>query len=376
MKQLFPLLVLLAAACQSHHPSISGTIADTPCDSILVVTIPTDNPESRTSDTIALNNGHFEFHPEGHTLSEVLIYALPSARPAADGSRQAFSMRPIALQYQPGSEVSIRGTIEDYTLSGDDFYRTLNAFREYCRPLSRQIDSLQKVSGRLMAEGRELPTEIGTSIRQISRQITALTADYISEHPDTEAAVSLLANLDQEHLAKSLDEISERVRNGVMAPFYQKIRQRYDTVRARQQAAEQVREGMTAPDFTATTADGRTVRLSELRGKYVVLDFWGSWCGWCIKGIPSMKQCYDRHRDRMEIIGIACRDTEAKWHKALEEHQLPWTNVLNGTDPDLSILYAVGGYPTKYIIGPDGRIMKKITGERPEFYEFIDREVR
>lgn len=67
--------------------------------------------------------------------------------------------------------------------------------------------------------------------------------------------------------------------------------------------------GSPAPDFTLKTADDKNFTLSSLRGKYIVLDFWGSWCGWCIKGIPKMKRYYDRYKSKLEIVGIDCNDT-------------------------------------------------------------------
>ena len=72
--------------------------------------------------------------------------------------------------------------------------------------------------------------------------------------------------------------------------------------------AETTDDGL-APDFELPDLQGNPLKLSSLRGKYVVLDFWGSWCVWCIRGIPAMKEAYTKHKDKMEILGIDCRDT-------------------------------------------------------------------
>jgi thiol-disulfide isomerase/thioredoxin len=82
-----------------------------------------------------------------------------------------------------------------------------------------------------------------------------------------------------------------------------------------------------APDFELPDLQGQPLKLSSLRGKYVVLDFWGSWCIWCIRGIPSMKEAYTKYKDKMEILGVDCRDTEEKWKAAVKEHELPWLHV-------------------------------------------------
>ena len=60
--------------------------------------------------------------------------------------------------------------------------------------------------------------------------------------------------------------------------------------------AQDIAAGVKAPDFTAQKVDGKSFTLSSLQGKYVVLDFWGSWCRWCIKGFPDMKEAYAKHK--------------------------------------------------------------------------------
>lgn len=129
-----------------------------------------------------------------------------------------------------------------------------------------------------------------------------------------------------------------------------------------------------APDFELPDLQGNLLKLSSLRGKYVVLDFWGSWCIWCIRGIPAMKEAYTKHKDKMEILGIDCRDTETKWRNAVEKYELPWLHV-RCNDAQLQILgqqYNIEGFPTKVVIDPEGKIAKVIVGEDPEFYTYLD----
>ena len=132
--------------------------------------------------------------------------------------------------------------------------------------------------------------------------------------------------------------------------------------------------GDMAPDFELPNLQGSTTKLSSLRGKYVVLDFWGSWCIWCIRGIPHMKEAYSKYKDKMEILGVDCRDTEEKWKAAVEEHQLPWMQV-RCPDAQLQSIasqYNIEGFPTKVIIDPNGKLVKTVVGEDPEFYTFLD----
>lgn len=137
-------------------------------------------------------------------------------------------------------------------------------------------------------------------------------------------------------------------------------------------ATELLKPGTEAPDFALATPDGKTVKLSDMRGKYVVLDFWGSWCGWCIKGMPDMKKYYEKYSGKFEIVGIDCNDTEAKWKDAVKKHELPWIHVKSEKADATPQKYAVEGYPTKVILNPDGTIYKVIVGEDPQFYKELD----
>ena len=132
-------------------------------------------------------------------------------------------------------------------------------------------------------------------------------------------------------------------------------------------------DGVMAPDFTLNDLSGKPLTLSSLRGKYVILDFWGSWCGWCIKGFPRMKEYYQKYAGKFEILGIDCNDPEERWKAAVEKYELPWLHVYTPRS-EIKVLqqYEIQGFPTKIIVDPDGKIVKIIEGEDPAFYTFLD----
>lgn len=132
--------------------------------------------------------------------------------------------------------------------------------------------------------------------------------------------------------------------------------------------------GEVAPAFTGQTLKGETVALSDFKGKYVLLDFWGTWCMPCRKEIPDLKKMYDSFHDKkfkdasnFEIISIALEKegTEARLQKAVQSLQLNWDyHIFDGVtnfkflDAKISSeAYGVKEVPTKYLINPDGYIM-------------------
>lgn len=128
-----------------------------------------------------------------------------------------------------------------------------------------------------------------------------------------------------------------------------------------------------APDFTLPDVNDADFTLSSLRGKYVVLDFWGTWCGLCVKGMPKLKECYEKYKGKVEIVGVDCGDVTERWKAAVQVLKLPWTNVKVGRDNAVSRLYRVKGFPTKVIIDPEGKIVKVINGADSRFYMLMDK---
>ncbi|MCR4581986.1 MAG: TlpA family protein disulfide reductase [Prevotella sp.] len=140
--------------------------------------------------------------------------------------------------------------------------------------------------------------------------------------------------------------------------------------------AENAGEAVAAPDFTLKDINGKELSLSSLRGKYVILDFWGSWCIWCIKGFPKMKEYYQKYQGKFEILGIDCNESEEKWKAAVEQLQLPWLHVYCPNDNDVLEKYGIQGFPTKILVDPQGNVAKVVMGEDPAFYTFLDQQFK
>lgn len=119
--------------------------------------------------------------------------------------------------------------------------------------------------------------------------------------------------------------------------------------------------GDKAPDFEVTLADGHKARLSDLKGKYVLLQFWGSWCGPCRAENPHLVDIYRTyHGQGFEIFSIGIEQTERAWQSAIERDGLTWryhTMESAGFDGGVARMYHIKVIPATFLINPEGDIM-------------------
>ncbi|WP_299822055.1 TlpA disulfide reductase family protein [uncultured Pontibacter sp.] len=120
--------------------------------------------------------------------------------------------------------------------------------------------------------------------------------------------------------------------------------------------------GQMAPDISLPTPEGGSQSLSSLRGKYVLIDFWASWCGPCRVENPKVVKMYNKYKGKgFEIFGVSLDQNREKWLAAIEKDKLTWPHVsdLKGWESSAAVLYNVTAIPQTVLVGPDGKIIAK-----------------
>ncbi len=329
------------------------------------------------NDTVLAKKDKFTYST---TLDKVkdLIFATPGAFRGTDRTM-------CQIVAVPGEKAELVGDVKSrFDITGSAFYKQYHVLDLMKEDSQKKMIALNDSLNKLMENGAKQD-----DIYKIySEKMPALRKEqmdkyyaYVGQHANEEATATLVPEFESiEEMEKAAGMLSDAVKNGRMKEYYQPV---IDKAKAQKQAEEEAAKkqaaGVEAPDFTLKDIEGNDFTLSSLRGKYVILDFWGSWCGWCIEGMPQMKEYYKKYAGKFEIVGVDCNDTEQKWKDAVKKHELPWTHVYNKRAQsqeemagNVLGMYGVQGFPTKIVISPEGKIVKTIVGEDPAFYTLLD----
>lgn len=345
--------------------TFKGNLKNAP-DTLLIFA----NPRSLQNDTVVTRNGSFNFSV--NVTEPTIIYAYS---PGSLRRQENLGFQVIAV---PGESCVLSGDIKGiYNTDGSKFYKEYNAaskaLDESSKPFIELAENLEKrmQAGESQEVIRKEYHEKMPAMRE--ERINKLLA-FIKANPSSEGSVAIIPQLgDLAKMKEAVALLSKEVREGRMKSIYQTaINQLEEQAQAESMAAAKQAAGTIAPDFTLNDPTGKPLSLSSLRGKYVVLDFWGTWCGWCIRGIPKMKEYYSKYKNQFEILSIDCNESKEKWLAGLKKYEMPWLHVYNPDNTSVREDYAIQGYPTKIIVGPDGKIIKTVVGEDPSFYQFLD----
>ncbi|MFV0553728.1 MAG: redoxin domain-containing protein [Mangrovibacterium sp.] len=361
MKKLFPFLMLAltiaASACQPKNSyTITGTIAN--ADSGMVYLMKPAGRNLETLDSAQVVNGSFEFAAQ--ELGEIELVAL------------RFNERQFFAQFlKDAAKFKITAYADSLTMDATQIEgsEVNDIFNSYLDEMYRFSAEMQKYNADFRAatviKNEEKQKEIRFNAEASQEKFLYFSKNFVKEHHNSVVASFIICN--QLFQSLEIDEVSkltEQLSGAAIEnnPYYTQITEALEQKKAQEIAEEAVAMGKTAPDFTLPTPDGKEVSLSDFRGKYVLLDFWASWCGPCRQENPNVLAAYNKyHSKNFDILAVSLDKDRAKWVEAIEKDGLPWTHIsdLKFWQSDAAKLYGIQSIPASFLIDPNGVIVAK-----------------
>lgn len=376
------ILALFTMSCSSASTNgyqINGSVEGiTDGKAILMVT----EPENLAfADTVDISNGEFVFKGGIKDVVNASIIICPKDMEAAS-MFVLLENAPITISGNWEKVVAQYGTryFKDNEYKGGVNYNFSQKYRNQSDSISNQSKyaaykkawkDLEVLRGQdesaYKAQYDKVKEETAADMENLQKESHEASIKLISENNDIEYSAYILrilsSNMTLEELETIFNKFTPKVQNSY---FAQEVKEEIKNLKA-------VAPGQPAPNFTLKTPSGSLFNLSDLKGKYVLVDFWASWCGPCRAAVPELKELYAKYKEKgFEIVGVANDSREKDWLGAIEADQSNWIHVIDEfpvkNKPSLvSTLYGIHYLPSYFLIAPDGKMIGKM--EKPELKE-------
>lgn len=342
------------AFAQDSQYTVQGKIGDYNAPAKVYVQYRKDG--KTVVDSAVLNGGSFKFTGKTGTtpLSGYILF-----NPKGTGLHSSEDYRSLYLE--PGTiTVTATDKIADAKIEGT---KTNNDNEKYNLAEKPINDAYEALGAKRKTATPEQLSALNAEEKKIDDQDALVNKKFIQENPDSYVSLNAL-----ESYAYSADYVD-------IAPLFNNFSAAIKATEAGKKFAERLPKlkavalGATAPEFAEADTAGKMISLSSFRGKYVLIDFWASWCGPCRRENPNVVKAYNTYKGKnFTILGVSLDRPNAKdkWLAAIHKDGLTWNHVsdLKFWDSKAADLYAVRGIPQNFLLDPNGKIIgKNLRGE-------------
>lgn len=318
----------------------------------------------RAVDSSIIQNGKFTFSGEvPEPTAANLVYS--------DGQKKKGSQDSKSIFLENGT-IKVTGVTDLKTsavLGGFNNKENI-VLQSKLKPSKDKIQELYKSYSSLSDEDKKDTSKVGPIERGIDAQDEIQKKEYrsfVKTHKSSFVALDAVKSyagytIDFDDVNPIFSSLSPTIKNSVSGKaFDEKLK-----------AVEKISIGKIAPEFTQNDTSGHPFQLTSLRGKYVLIDFWASWCGPCRAENPNVVKAYNEYKDKnFTILGVSLDQPNGKekWINAIQSDNLTWNQVsdLKFWNNEVAKLYAVQSIPQNFLLDPSGKIIAKdLRGEALE----------
>jgi len=327
-----------------------------------------DTKKDKVVDTSFVIDGKFTFKGQVNEPRTMMIL-----RKNGKGERPDFT-----YFWVENSKITVKGNAENFkyaTISGSAPQQIQEQMERKTKPYEKKKDSLYNIYMKLRKNGINKKNKkqfeaVAGKINELDSITNKIQMEFVKNLPNSYAAL------------KQINFKKYKLAEDTLHKLYQKLNSKYKKTSYGQTLhdflkLEKAQVGEQFIDFKATRMKGDTFRLSDIKNKYVILDFWSPGCGACRNANRFFSPRYKEMKDSIEIVGFALSKYKERIKKAVEKDSITWpvVSTCKGMDGETALQYKVRGVPTFYLIAPSGKIIDKFVGFSEKQYGNIMKSI-
>lgn len=324
--------------------------------------------ENLQKDSAIVKNGTFEFKGNLNAPVRAQLLLLHGPKPAKISLplRGELDFRSLFLD-EGMIKVTAKDSIKNLVINDSKINDEDKKLSQLVGPLQQKVESTYNDFKHAPVEKQKDSTFMHASdgkITKLWKDIEAAKLQFAKDNPDSYVSLNAVFELTR----------GRTMNYYTMDKAYQSLSDRYKNTDLGENTKQLILTGINttvgsqALDFTQPDTNGKIYKLSDFKGKYVMLEFWASWCGPCRKESPNLVKAYEKYKDKnFTILAISLDKKREEWLKAVEQDKLPYLQLGDLKGPQVSetsIAYGIQTIPESYLIDPNGKIIaKNLRGE-------------